>query len=861
MRVRAVTLLILWFCALLCAPVSGAQASARQEDEPPPPVEFIEGSYVPGELIVGLQPGMARAALQTGDELPRLAADEAASQSDLQALDAVLISVPPGQEEEYRQKLLQDPNIRYVEPNYLVEAHLVPDDPAWPPVDPGWTYGAQYAPTTINADDAWNVTTGSSSITIAIVDSGIDPDHPEFAGRLVAGYDYVDGDTTPEDRTATNQSCGHGTHVAGIAAATGNNAQGIAGVDWQANIMPVRVLGATCSGTQANVAAGIRWAADHGADVINLSLGLVSPSTLLEDATRYAYNLGIPVIASAGNNGGAVMYPAAYPWVLAVGATNSSNGLYSLSCRGAALDLVAPGVGIVSTTPLDLPFYYNTVLGVTAQYGTLSGTSMAAAYVTGAVSLLLANDSSLRGQPDRIYDTLTETALDLGTTGWDSDTGAGLLQLDRALNLPTSAPPAPSIDYEVFGSTRCPSAGLAYHWVEVAPATSDIFLTGDNASTTVDLAALYDPDFSFNFGGRNYTSLTISTNGYITFGGSGASSANGLLPATFQPDQLIAPLWDDLTITTQPVRAEMYGTAPNRYYVIEWYQAHNKVDPLSELTFEVILYETSNRIVFQYNTLLGRNSDGASATIGIEYYVDPFASGSRTLQDYVGKLYSYNQANTLLAGEVIEFDPYPYGEERSLHSCNYASSLAMSTGRGCDDSLPFTAEIPDTWLVQTTTLDIDLLATYAPSTTRYLDLGHYADISLLPHPVGALDPPGAVCYNYTAADVLAGGGRPQNLFIGRYDYASGSWNMLPTEVDAGLGRLIARIDHFSVYGVFARRPGSHTGDGGEDDGGTLNGHSLPTTGGTITPPGLLLPIAAGGALLAVLAARRCARRR
>jgi len=677
MRFRTAMLLMIWLCALLFISVSDSHAGVSQQ-EPPPPVTFAEGSYVPGELIVGLLPEAERVEAQAGSLLPALTANETPPPG-LQALDAAVINVPVGQEAAYRQELLQDPNVLYVEPNYLVTAHIEPNDPAWPPADTGWTYGEQYALPLIRAPQAWDVSTGSNGVTIAIVDSGIDPNHPEFAGRLVAGYDFVDKDTTPEDRTATDQACGHGTHVAGIAAATGNDAVGVAGVDWQANIMPVRVLGATCSGTLANVAAGIRWAADNGADVINLSLGLSTASTLLDQATQYAYDLGVPVIASSGNTGEEVQYPAAYPQVLAVGATDSNNELSSFSCRGAELDLVAPGADIVSTTPLDLPFYYNTVLGATAQYSALSGTSMAAGYVAGAAGLMIAHNAALRDHPDQIYTALIGAALDLGTPGWDEETGAGLLQLDRALGLPGRTPPTPAIDYSLF-STRCPRPGLAYEWIEVDPAGSDITLSGDDASTTVDLAALYDPDFSFNFGGQAYTSLTVSTNGYITFGGTATSGANSSLPSTFQPDQLIAPLWDDLT-SDQTVRAEMYGSAPNRYYVIEWYQTQTKVDLLSELTFEVILYETSNRILFQYETLSGQNSDGASATVGLEYYADPTASGPRVLQDYASKLYGYNQAGGLLAGQAIEFAPYPYGEQGGLRTCKHALRFPLTTYR------------------------------------------------------------------------------------------------------------------------------------------------------------------------------------
>ena len=211
----------------------------------------------------------------------------------VESLNAYLVRVPAGEEINYRSQLLQLDEVHFVDLNYYITAlespmPITPDDPNW---------FSQYGPPAVRADYAWNVTTGSSGVIIAIVDTGINRSHPEFSGRLIQGYDFVQGDSIPEDEN------GHGIHVAGIAAATGNNARGVAGVDWHAKIMAVRVLDKNGSGTLANTAAGIIWAADHGADVINLSLsGPSFPSpTILEDVTYYAYKKGAVVVAAAGN--------------------------------------------------------------------------------------------------------------------------------------------------------------------------------------------------------------------------------------------------------------------------------------------------------------------------------------------------------------------------------------------------------------------------------------------------------------------------------------------------------------------------------------------------------------------------------
>lgn len=341
----------------------------------------------------------------------------------LDALGIYAVRVPEAQADEIMGSLSRLPEVRYAEPNYTVTAQdTLPNDPA---------FALQYALVNIRAPQAWDITTGSSAVTIAIIDSGVDLSHPELASKLLPGYDFVNGDAIPQDDN------GHGTHVAGIAAAASNNGLGMAGVSWGARILPVKVLNASNSGFYDDVAEGIKWATDQGAQVINLSLGGSGASQTLEEAIEYATSRGVALIAAAGNTGGAVLYPARYPSVIAVANTNAANQRVPSSAFGPEIDLAAPGAGIYS-------------LAIGGGYTTLGGTSMSAPHVSGALALLLSLPGVSTGQA-RAY--LEASALDIDTPGWDVFTGYGLIQLDAALLL---AVPTPAIT-----STPIPSLTAA----------------------------------------------------------------------------------------------------------------------------------------------------------------------------------------------------------------------------------------------------------------------------------------------------------------------------------------------------------------------------------------------------------------
>lgn len=769
--------------ALLTLLLAGLIPTRSVSGAPPAPSPWEKPEAIPGEMVVGFETRLQAASFRASAGM-----EVAQGQRGLHRLNASLVKVPPGQEEKYARELASRPGVEFVEPNYVIKADLIPNDPLW---------SEQYGPSSIQAPSAWDTTTGSSDVIVAVLDSGIDGSHPEFAGRILPGYDFVDDDSTPQD------GCGHGTHVAGIIAAEGNNAQGIAGLAWGTSIMPVRVLGDTCSGTTAGVADALVWAVERGARVINLSLGTLVPSSLLENGTYYAYSHGAAIFAAAGNSGsGFIYYPAAYPWVMAVGATDASNTRASFSNTGAALDLMAPGVSILSTTP-EGSFFYQIILGVSSSYGTLSGTSMATPHASGAAALLATRPAF--DSPDAIYQAVQSTALDLGSPGRDDQTGYGLVQIADALAFsPTATPPppiTPLVSYDILNSLTCSNLA-SYHWRDAASGglSGALPVFGDNGFATVSLP------FTFNFGGVDYSTLTVSANGYATFDGLGNVAENFLLPGQAQPNNFVAPFWDDLTASTGGIIFQQTnGSAPNREYVLEWHNV-TRFGQSSPLTFEVLLLEGSDDVLFQYKTLQGADSDGASATIGLEY-VDGYAASQ----------HSYNQAGAVQEGQALLSRPYPTGDTPPSRGCTTFTRQVDENG-GFFESPPWCTDIAPGVLNGTATLQIQPLSSGPAMPDPFLDLHHYADISLLLNPPLPLQPlpQVTVCYEYTAADLLKAGGYAENLFLASYD--SGQWTALSTSLDLANARISAIAPHLSVYGVAFSSPAT-----------------LPVTGAPLAP--------------------------
>ncbi len=266
----------------------------------------------------------------------------------------------------------------------------------------------------VDADLVWSIT-GGAGIKVGIIDTGIELDHPDLAANIKGGYNAID------PTKSANDDNGHGTHVAGIVAAADNEI-GVVGVGPAIDLYAIKVLNRRGSGYLSDVIEGLQWAVANGMQVVNMSLGSSSGNQSFADAVAAAKSAGLTMVAAAGNSGGAVSYPAAYPEVIAVSATDNNDMIASFSSRGLEVDLAAPGVSI-----------YSTYKGKT--YKTLNGTSMASPHVAGAVALLLTVpakcDTDLSGScsPDEVQTRLESTAYDLGAAGKDALYGAGLLDV------------------------------------------------------------------------------------------------------------------------------------------------------------------------------------------------------------------------------------------------------------------------------------------------------------------------------------------------------------------------------------------------------------------------------------------------
>lgn len=334
-----------------------------------------------------------------------------------------------------------DPDVEYAEPNYIAYALMTPNDPYY--VYQWHLYNPQYGG--INVEKAWDISTGTG-VTVAVIDTGVAYENyglrykqaPDLANTcFVQGYDFVNNDAHPNDDNS------HGTHIAGTIAQSTNNGVGVAGIAFKVCIMPVKVLDKRGSGTYDWIANGIYYAADHGANVISISLGGPSPSTTLENAIKYAFDKGVTIVAAAGNDGmnGAPSYPAAYDaYIIAVGATRYDEARSPYSTTGGYVDIVAPGGDLnvdqngdgYKDGVLQNTFNPNTKNPSDFGYWFLQGTSMATPHVSGVVALILQKNPTW--SPADVREDLEKTTEDKGASGWDPEYGWGVVDAYAALN-------------------------------------------------------------------------------------------------------------------------------------------------------------------------------------------------------------------------------------------------------------------------------------------------------------------------------------------------------------------------------------------------------------------------------------------
>ena len=403
------------------AQVTAVAAGAQKSIDPGAAEKFV-----PDELLIQFVAGVSK---EKENEVFR--GHGASEVDEIRPIRVKRIKVPEHALDQVKEALSRNKHVKFVENNYLADVTAVPDDPSYP---------TQWHLPKISAPAGWDISTGAASSIIAIIDSGIDPAHPDLASKLLSGYNFLNGSSDTHDVQ------GHGTKVAGTAAAIGNNSIGIAGVAWSSSILPLVVVTSTGSASYSNIANAITYAADRGVRVISISIAGTSSSTTLENAVSYAWSRGALVFAGTGNSGTTVLsYPAACSKAIAVSATDSNDNRSSFSNYGTWITLAAPGSGIYTTTN-------------GGGYASVSGTSFSTPMAAGVAGLILAANPTLTNQ--QVKDIMIQNVDDMGALGFDQYFGYGRINVAKSLQAAVSFVPQPdtlaptvAIDLPAPGST------------------------------------------------------------------------------------------------------------------------------------------------------------------------------------------------------------------------------------------------------------------------------------------------------------------------------------------------------------------------------------------------------------------------
>ncbi len=445
-RASAVDLGLVLCTALLLA--AAVQVQAREDLSSADMISYGNGEAVTGEILVQFNPGVPEAAIGA---INRSHGTSVTYRSPFAGF--FRLRLPPGRGvAEMVAAYQRQPEVTYAEPNFVRHALTAPNDPYY---RYQWNFDDSLAPNPyggtngggIDLEPAWGISTGAGVI-VAIIDTGIAYENysaqrtyyraPDLAQTSFApGYDFVNNDSHPNDDNS------HGTHVAGTVAQSTNNALGVAGVAFDATLMPVKVLDSNGSGTDAEVADGIYYAVDNGAGVLNLSLGGAGGSTTLQNAVAYAYGHNATVVCAAGNDGNGLnlpSYPAAYDaYCIAVAATRYDETRAYYSNYGSYVDIAAPGGDLTVDQNRDgyadgiLQNTFNPNTKNTGDFGYwfFSGTSMATPHVSGVAALLIADGVA---GPDQVREALQSTAEDKGALGRDNYYGWGIVDAYAALS-------------------------------------------------------------------------------------------------------------------------------------------------------------------------------------------------------------------------------------------------------------------------------------------------------------------------------------------------------------------------------------------------------------------------------------------
>ncbi|MEO0845374.1 MAG: S8 family peptidase [Cyanobacteria bacterium J06648_1] len=381
----------------------------------------------------------------------------------------------------------------YIEANYLYHATATPNDPQ---------YNKQWNFRNINVEQAWDETKGAG-VTVAVIDTGVSKVPDLKSTKFVKGYDFVNN---KDDASDDN---GHGTHVAGTIAQSTNNGYGVAGIAYEASIMPLKVLSGSGGGTISDIAEAIKFAADNGADVINMSLGGGGASSMMEEAIKYAHNKGVVVIAAAGNEGrNAASYPARYPDVISVSATNAAGDKASYSNFGAGVDISAPGGSADSDTGKIVQNTINPSTGESVFVG-FQGTSMAAPHVAGVAALVRATGVDT---PDEIRDILKQSSRKVDEDHLNHF-GAGHLDANAAVQLALKG----KITFNDF-----------FRWLRKSGYLNLGFWIDGGAVALLPKLGMVLGSYLLAWLLRTYLPMTLALNSGLIFGSSGLFFLQGL---------------------------------------------------------------------------------------------------------------------------------------------------------------------------------------------------------------------------------------------------------------------------------------------------------------------------------------------
>ena len=471
--------------AIAAALALGCLAALPVTSNAAPPEQWASG-----RILVSPKPGLPAA------EFNKIIKTHGANASrKLIGMNVYVVEMPPGREQAMAQALARHPHVKFAEVDGVLLMQQTPADPY---------LGNEWHMSTIQAPSAWDIATGSG-ITIAILDGGVESSHPDLAAHIVPGWNFYDNNSNTADVN------GHGTKVAGVAGAIGNNSAGVTGAAWNAKIMPMRISDPAGYLTYYSIVANsLIWAADHGARVANISYGVENVATV-QNAAQYMRNKG-GVVVTAGGNAGTYDASANTSTMITVAATDSAEQRASWSTYGPPIDVAAPGVGIWTTS-------------VGGTYGAFNGTSFSSPLTAGVVALMLSANPAL--QPAQVDAILTSTADDLGTPGRDDYYGYGRINAYRAV---AAAKSAATVDNQAPTVSITSPGGTVKGIVTVDVTAADnigvnrVELYAGGALVATDITAPYS--FSWDSASRADGATALVAKAYDSAGNVSSSTTN-----------------------------------------------------------------------------------------------------------------------------------------------------------------------------------------------------------------------------------------------------------------------------------------------------------------------------------------------